>query len=928
MLRITPYFIIFYCLLSSSVYAHSEGEKTRFVAAQGKNTGKCDQVLRPCRSIAYAVQQANKGDKVLLAAGRYSIESSDELFYLKSTLVPIYGGYNRFDHFQSQSPQSNITTLTNVPSDMVEELRKKGFNILADGKAITSNKALQQSLANYAQLNQRQTDQPCESGKAGIFECNNVDLLAHLPLSEMSTSPNAGNDIWGHIDLNSGKEFAIMGVYNGVVVVDVSEPTAPVEVGTINGVNSSWRDVKVYQYFDKSVNLWQAYAYVTTEGANSGATDFVSIIDLNNLPHSISLAANNDVVATAHNVYISNVDHSLNITLPDQTASLQLVGANSRSGAFQNISLADPRTLTPLTKNSFGSGYTHDGASLIIKDTRAINDCGLATGQSCNLFIDFNEKEMKLWNITNPSGTSQLSSIDYNDVAKSNQYVHSGWGTEDTKYILLHDEYDEYQGGLNTTIRIFSIDSLTNPTQVGQWTGPTKAIDHNGFVRGNRYYFSNYERGLTILDITDPANPTEVGFFDTFTVSNNPSFNGAWGVYPFLPSGNILVSDINSGLYILKDNAKKSSKGQFAFNNNTLTTEQAVTLTVEVQRNGVDLSDAVAVSYQVIQGSAEADTDFVIDNATLNWSVNDNDAKTISIDIAADPTGTEFPENFFIRLYNPKNGATLGTNSYTQIQIAGETDKGVGTFTTNAVTVSENAGEYIVDLNRIGSSQGELSFNLELVAGEAIIGEDVVALSEQVTWLDGDNDSKQISITIIDDEAEEDNESFSLQLNSISGSRLGTYSELLITIADDDNNIAPTVTLEENFEVNVEQLVTLSAQASDADADEMNYLWQQTSGDSVTITDATSLEASFTAPSTASSLAFSFTATDFRGAATTANIEITVVAPPASIPELQPPSNNNDSGGSFAWWLLMLLSLCLYKSNKGDKQSINSIANF
>ena len=237
MLRFSPYIIIFSLLINTTVYAHSEGEKSRFVAAQGKDIGKCDNVLRPCKSIAYAVQQANKGDKVLLAAGRYSIDSTEELFYLKSTLVPIYGGYNRFDHFQSQSPQSNVTTLTNVPGDMVDILRTKGFNVLADGKALALNKTLQQSLDNYAQWNQRQIDQPCSNGKAGIFECNNVDLLAHFPLSEMSSRPNAGNDIWGHVDLNTGKEFAIMGLRNGIIVVDVSDPEAPVEIDTITGVN-------------------------------------------------------------------------------------------------------------------------------------------------------------------------------------------------------------------------------------------------------------------------------------------------------------------------------------------------------------------------------------------------------------------------------------------------------------------------------------------------------------------------------------------------------------------------------------------------------------------------------------------------------------------------------------------------------------------
>ena len=114
-------------LNSHASIAHSEHDKARFVAETGKDTGKCDQVLRPCKSIAYAVQQANKGDKILVSAGEYTINSSEELFYLKSALVPILGGYNRFDHFQSQSPASNPTELKNIPLDMAEPFASKAL---------------------------------------------------------------------------------------------------------------------------------------------------------------------------------------------------------------------------------------------------------------------------------------------------------------------------------------------------------------------------------------------------------------------------------------------------------------------------------------------------------------------------------------------------------------------------------------------------------------------------------------------------------------------------------------------------------------------------------------------------------------------------------------------------------------------------------
>jgi choice-of-anchor B domain-containing protein len=87
--------------------------------------------------------------------------------------------------------------------------------------------------------------------------------------------------------------------------------------------------------------------------------------------------------------------------------------------------------------------------------------------------------------------------------------------------VFIHDELDERDHGLNTTVRVMNVDNLKQPVIVKEWTGPTGAIDHNGYTRGNRYYISNYQRGTTILDITNPANPVEAGFFDSFPSSDS-----------------------------------------------------------------------------------------------------------------------------------------------------------------------------------------------------------------------------------------------------------------------------------------------------------------------------------------------------------------------------------------------------------------------
>lgn len=891
-------------MITNQVIAHSEHDKARFVAQNGIDTGQCDNVLRPCASIEYAVQQANKGDKILIASGSYTIDSVNELFYLQSALVPVLGGYNRFDHYQSQSPNSNITKLKNIPSELTETLRQQGFNIIADGissfEQSTNDKSssqvqLRSKISSYAKLSQKQVDVDCVDNMAGDFKCLNMDLLAHIPLGDFSSKPNAANDIWGHVDLNDGSEYALIGLRNGVAVVNITEPNNPIEVGTIPGGNSSWRDVKVYQYFDTTENKYKAYAYATIDNT----ADNVTIINLNNLPHSVSLAEKNTSVAEAHNVYISNVDHTLNIALPNLTPTLQLIGANKYGGAFHSYSLIDPSTLTPLENGFVGSGYTHDGASLLIEDERCPNNL---TG--CTIFIDFNEKEMKLWDITNPDATEYLSTTTYTDVPASSQYVHSGWGTEDKKFVLLHDEFDEKNAGLNSTVRIFSIDDLSNPVQVGQWTGPTRAIDHNGFVRGNRYYMSNYERGLTVLDISDPANPEQVGFFDTYPVSDNAGFNGAWGVYPYLPSGNILVSDINSGLYIIKDNTKTSPQGRLGFVDNEINSVQGQTVHIPVQRTeSNDNPLSTSINYQVIAGSAKEGLDYVTSQGILEWSNGDVSDKTIAIDIVEQEDDAELAENFYVRLYDPTNSATLSTFSYLTVKLAGKIDNGSAGFVLSQLKVAENQTSLTLEVGISKAPSEPVSFDYQVVSQTASLDDDIEASTGQLTWQSNDNSNKTITLNLINDQVSENDETFLVTLSSVNGSQLGENNQLTITIADDENNQAPVVTLLEDFEVNSNQSVSLTASVDDLEDDEMTYQWQQTGGSNINLSTTDALIATFVAPSISTNLTFEFTATDFRGASTTQSVTISVVTP-------KPTSSNQSSGGVLGY--LSILGLLLF----------------
>jgi hypothetical protein len=74
---------------------------------------------------------------------------------------------------------------------------------------------------------------------------------------------------------------------------------------------------------------------------------------------------------------------------------------------------------------------------------------------------------------------------------------------------------------------------------------------HNTHVLNDYAITSWYTDGISITDITRPGNIISVGRYDTYPQGSGGGFSGCWGVYPFLPSGTIVASDINNGLIVL-----------------------------------------------------------------------------------------------------------------------------------------------------------------------------------------------------------------------------------------------------------------------------------------------------------------------------------------------------------------------------------------
>lgn len=852
----------FLFLLPAVTHSHSE-YKSRYVAETGKDHAGCDSPLRPCKTIAYAASRAVKGEKIFVASGNYYFDDVQNLFYITSGTIQAFGGYNRYEHFQKQAPAKNPTRLLGVPIEYREQMESRGFLVIADGRSSSRKrgKALQEFVAEQKQLRASKKSAPCVNGQSDMFACDNLDLLSQISIDDLGAAGanRAANDVWGFVDLNTDREYAFIGVNVATAVVDVTQADNPVIVGRIPGQDTVWRDIKVYQFYDRTARRWNAYAYVTADSANEG----VVIIDLNELPNRISVADRITLESSAHNVYISNVDYATGLTLGNAEPVLYTAGANLSNGAFRGYGLSNPTS--PSFLGTANTGYMHDASSLVISDSRKDTQCANG-GAVCNVLVDFNELSFELWDVTDTGNPVQLSSRNYNNV----NYVHSGWWSEDKQFIFVQDELDELNANLSTTLRVFDVSDLLNPVLARTWTGSTSAIDHNGFVKGNRYYMSNYERGITVLDITDPTDPSRVGFFDTFPSSNRAAFNGAWGAYPYLPSGNILVSDDIGGLFVLADNARASTQGQLGFTQSAIAVTEGNSASISVQRaNGS--SGAVSVDYSILNASTD-DTDYQASQGTLSWAVSDTTDKVISLAINADGV-SEGLERLLVRLSNPQGGATL-SNVATSVFVSDISSSPMIDMLMTSIPVAENQGTATVTVRRTGSALGPVSVDYQTLSGTATAGEDFVASSGSLSWSDGDGTGKIIQIALLDDSLSDPDEIFSVEISSPIGATLANSSTEIAF-----GNRPPVANAGPDLAGNEGTQVTLSANdSSDPDGDVLSYSWEQTAGVQITLTDTNTADLTFTLPEVAQNelTTFTVTVTDENGFVATDTANLTV----------------------------------------------------
>ncbi|MEM1185461.1 MAG: choice-of-anchor B family protein [Planctomycetota bacterium] len=356
------------------------------------------------------------------------------------------------------------------------------------------------------------------------FDADGVTCNANIPVNNFGLGSTEAQDCWGYVS-PSGREYAIITLSNGYGFVEVTDPDNPVIVGAISAPSSPWHDVKVVGQ----------YAYGVSEGGGG-----IQVMNMGNIDGNVA----GPRVSNIGNFQTSGHTSTHNIIVNLDSDALYVCGTNIGNGGLFRVDLSS--ATSPAIAGGYTDIYVHD-AQVVTPTSgpfagREIAFCagGLNGG--------FTQTGLRIVDMTNPNSPQVLSTLFY----PSAGYAHQVWLSDDGNTLYLNDETDE-QGGLvpQTTTRIIDVSDLTNPQFVGTTSSGLPSIDHNLYVRDGYMYQANYTSGLRVFDIADPLDPVQVGFFDTFPSSNAASFNGAWSTYPFFPSGTVLISDIERGLFVV-----------------------------------------------------------------------------------------------------------------------------------------------------------------------------------------------------------------------------------------------------------------------------------------------------------------------------------------------------------------------------------------
>jgi hypothetical protein len=365
--------------------------------------------------------------------------------------------------------------------------------------------------------------------------------------------PFAGDNQYA--DLGGDGNLAFLGTYNarGAMIIDISNPANPLIAAHYNPTPS--------QQFLEAIGK-NGIAYF-----GSGNGGGVHILDLSNPSNPVLLSritsTNGGGFDTIHEIFL---DGKFLYETDSRTTTIKVINVSNPSQPVfvRNIVATDARfihAITVVNNRMFTSGW---GTTTSVGKT-------------------------DIWDVTDIGNRAPILL----GVVDSGTNSHSSWPTPDGNYLV---SCRELIGG---DVRIFDIRNPAAPVLVSSFTADSLGLSaicpHNPVVVGDLLYVSFYQAGLQVFNIKNPANPIRVGSYDTFPDpfvrperagahspfdlepdhdcdedgTNAPdhecqpgTFDGNWGVYPFMGMDKVLLSDLDYGLIIVDVRALAPGIGQ------------------------------------------------------------------------------------------------------------------------------------------------------------------------------------------------------------------------------------------------------------------------------------------------------------------------------------------------------------------------------
>lgn len=349
------------------------------------------------------------------------------------------------------------------------------------------------------------------------FTFQNIALLGQFNDTTVVAEPVYGiryQSCWGWVHPTTLHEYGVIGSTAGTYIIDVTDPANLIQSDYIphRQTDAIWHEYKTFGN----------YLYIISD---DGGNNSMQIADLSTLPDSANVIYDSNSIFThSHTLFIDGSKLYV--------ASVSSTGNFSSMNVYSLANPALPSLLRRLDDDFPAIGSVHD---MFVSNDTVYASCGY-DGLYIFHYDEILNQFVNLGSLTN---------------FPTSRYNHSSDLSPDHQILYMCDEVPD-----GMPFSIVDVSDISNPTVLSTMSTNPGCTPHNPYVEGDLLYMAAYQDGLYVYDISIPASPVQIGYFDTHPQNPtgtypSPAYQGCWAAYTKLPSGNILASDMQLGLFVL-----------------------------------------------------------------------------------------------------------------------------------------------------------------------------------------------------------------------------------------------------------------------------------------------------------------------------------------------------------------------------------------